>query len=82
MEQKPVQNNNSQGDEKFVRLMIISAVCIPVIGGLLFFAYTKHGQSGVLSRQCQESCTQQGYPGYDFQWGVFSASNCRCIGNK
>ncbi len=78
--------NNSQssqdGDSKFSRIVILSVICIPIIVGLIYFAYTKNEQAPIKTKECEKKCTEQGFPGYDFKWSIFSDSRCSCVGEQ
>jgi len=76
------QSNQKNKENTFLRTVIISVICLPIIGWLLYNAYQKSQESGIETTACQEKCTGQGYSGYDFQWPMFSGPKCACIGSR
>lgn len=78
--------NDSQGsqdsDNKFLRTVLVGVICILFIAWLIYFGYTKKEQAPVKAKECEQKCIQQGYPGYDFKWNVFSESKCICFGER
>ena len=74
--------SNQEGDVRFLRTVLVSAICIPLIVGLIYFAYTKKEQAPIKNKECEQKCTQEGYSGFDFKWSVFSDSKCACFGEK
>jgi len=76
------QANQKNKENNFLRTIIISVVCIPLIIWLLYNAYQKNEESSGKTTECQQQCTAQGYSGYSFQWPMFSGPKCSCIGSR
>ena len=64
------------------RTLVLFLILVPVIVYLLNFAYKKNSQSAERAEQCYQECVAEGYPGYDFQWQVFSGPQCECLGER
>lgn len=80
MNQNPPSDANN--DKEFLRKVLLSVIFIPVIAWLIYFAYKKNEEAPIKTKECQQKCTQQGYPGYNFNWSVFSVSKCTCLGES
>lgn len=76
------QDNNKSKDNNFLRTVLISVICIPIIAWLLYSAYEKNQRSATETAACQDACTKQGYNGYDFKWPIFSGPQCACLGTR
>jgi hypothetical protein len=70
-------NDNKQSDG--IRRVLLFIICVPIIGGLVYFAYKKNQESPIKAAQCQEDCVKKGFAGYKFQWNVFEAPYCKCL---
>jgi len=64
------------------RTIILIVVLVPVIIYLLNFAYKKNKESSERAQACYQSCIDEGYEGYDFQWQMLSGPQCQCLGEQ
>jgi hypothetical protein len=71
--------HNKKNESDFLRTLLVCAVCIPLIIWLLYSAWEKKQQSGPQTIACQKKCSESGYPGYSFQWGMLSQPTCTCL---
>ena len=73
---------HQEKNDTFLRTVIISVICLPIIAWLLYNAYQKSQESPIKTTACSDTCTTQGYPGYDFKCPCFQAPQCTCIGTR
>jgi len=74
--------NKEDKDLAFLRTVIVSVICIPVIVWLFYSAYQKNQQSGARTSACEKQCIERGYNGYSFKWSMFSDPACTCLGTR
>jgi len=76
------QGNQENKENNSLRTVIISVIFIPIIIWLLYSAYQKNQESGAQTTACEKKCTETGYPGYAFQWPIFSGPKCTCLSSR
>ena len=76
------QDKQNNKEDNFLRKLLVSAICIPLIILLLYNAYQKDQESGIKTTACRQQCADQGYSGYDFQWPMFSGPKCSCLSSR
>lgn len=74
----PDPNENTK-DAQFVRTVIVSAIFIPIIMGMLYYAYTKNQDTPAQIKKCAQKCSSQEYSGYNFLWPFLSKPQCTCL---
>ncbi len=77
-----MSDQNQNKEDNFLRTLLISIICIPLIIWLLYNGYQKSLQSSTKSIACEKRCTDQGHAGYEFKWPMFSGPKCTCIDMK
>jgi len=75
-------NKDKKQDDRFLRTLLISVICVPLIFWLLYNAYQKKEESTNRVTACAQQCIAQDYAGYDFQWPIFSGPKCTCLGAR
>lgn len=65
-----------------LRTIVLAVIFIPIIAYLLYFANTKNKEAPMRMQACQEQCTEDGFDGYEFTWGILGGPNCLCIDNE
>jgi len=64
------------------RTVVLFIMIVPIIAYLLFFAYKKNNESAEKASQCQSTCHDEGYDGYNFKWTILSGPQCTCLENS
>jgi len=76
------QPEQGKKNSDLLRTIVVALICLSIIAWVLYNAYHKEKESPVVTAACNNSCTAQGYPGYDFKWPMFSGPQCTCIGTR